>query len=85
MAEDDARFLGADGTAEDAIAAALVVLVVGPVGELLGTRRVAEPARTLAHDEPQHDAQRLAALGHRAVLSHASRADVKLGAGGWSA
>src|SRR5262245_16632432 len=65
MAQDDARLLGADGTAEDVVVAALVALVVRPLGQLLRPRGTAEPARALPYHEAEHDAQRLGAVVHR--------------------
>src|SRR5262249_13420169 len=64
MAQDDARLLGADGTAEDVVVAALVALVVRPLGQLLRPRGMAEPARALPYHAAEHDAQRLGAGRH---------------------
>src|SRR5215468_10928993 len=68
MAEDDTSLVGADRPSEDVVATAVVALVVGPLGELLGLRRMTEAPRALAHDEPEHDAQRLARFGHSGGL-----------------
>ena len=77
MLQDDARLLRTDRTAEDVVVAALVALIVGPLRQLLGTRRVTETARALPHHEAEHDAQRLGAVVHCGRYSHGVLAAVK--------
>src|SRR5262249_54036218 len=64
MPEDDAGLLGADRAPEDTIHPALVALVVRPLRQLLGARRMPDASRALPHHEAEHDAQRLGVIDH---------------------
>src|SRR5512144_1320014 len=74
MLQDDPRFLGRDGAAEDAVLPSLVALFVRPLGELVRGRRVSERDGALPDDEAEHDAQWLARDVHGVSgVPHAAR------------
>ena len=54
LAKHDLRDGGRDGLAKQTIAFAVSVLTIGPGGEFIGCRRMADVGRAAPHDEAEH-------------------------------